>query len=157
MRRSAQAPDSPALDWFGDASQFLVGEIGDHLAHGGHVVRALCEHLVQRRPCAAVARDAGFERTCVPFTSNDSSIDAFLETTRRGKGSRPRKELASPLTAAPSQPSFPMIPVISSALYARSVVVRMLPPEPIASRKAVPVSSSGNWPIETMSYGPTVQ
>src|SRR6266702_1093526 len=47
-------------DGFGHAGQLLVGEIGDHLAHGGHAVRAQGEHLVQRRPRAAVVRDAGF-------------------------------------------------------------------------------------------------
>ena len=47
------------------AGQILVGEVGDHLAQGGHAIRAECEHFVQRRARDAVARDSGFVRHLV--------------------------------------------------------------------------------------------
>jgi hypothetical protein len=44
-------------DRFGHPGQRGVGEPGEHLAHGGHPVRAQREHLVQRRPGGPVPRD----------------------------------------------------------------------------------------------------
>ena len=50
-----------------------------------------------------------------------------------------------------------MIPVISSSVYARNLVVRTLPWDPTASAKATAVCSSGHSPTEIRSHSPSVQ
>ncbi len=53
--------------------------------------------------------------------------------------------------------AWPLIPVISSSVYARNLVVRTLPWHPTASAKATAVCSSGHSPTEIRSHSPSVQ
>ena len=68
----------------------------------------------------------------------------------------PADGAAHPRRGGP-QPSLPLIPVISSSVYARNLVVRTLPWHPTASAKATAVCSSGHSPTEIRSHSPSVQ